>query len=55
MSQKTQCELQTGEQEEVAEIHQTQHLKLLYSCKDIPTFLLVCQSAFLHHKWVKWV
>lgn len=31
VSQKTQRELQTREQEEVAEINQAQHLKLLHS------------------------
>lgn len=37
VSQKTQRELQTREQEEVAEINQAQHSKLLHSCKDIFT------------------
>lgn len=35
VSQETQCELQTGEQEEIAEINQAQHLKLLHSCKHV--------------------
>lgn len=38
VSQETQCELQTGEQEEIAEINQTQYLKLLHSCKHISMF-----------------
>lgn len=50
MSQKTQRELQTREQEEVAEINQAQHLKLLHSCKDIPTFYQCAkvQSCFIN-------
>ena len=42
VGQETQRELQTREQEEVAEINQAQHLKLLHSCKDIPTGISVC-------------
>lgn len=34
VSQKTQGELQTREQEEVAEINQAQDLERLHSCKD---------------------
>lgn len=45
VSQKTQCEFQTREEEEVAEINQAQHLKLLHFCKDIPAH---CQLAKVH-------
>lgn len=38
VSQETQCELQAGEQEEIAEINQAQHLKLLHSCKHVSMF-----------------
>lgn len=50
VSQKTQRELQTGEQEEVAEINQSQNLKFPHSCKDIPTFYLCAkvQSCFIN-------
>lgn len=53
VSQKTQRELQTREQEEVAEINQAQHSKFLHSCKDIFTSYqwVKVQSC----KWIKWV
>lgn len=48
VSEKTQRELQTGEQEEVAEIDQAQHFQFLHSWRDV-----FHQSAELFQKWVK--
>lgn len=56
VGQETERELQTGEQEQVAEINQTQRSELLHSCGDVYTFYLsVCQSSVVLYKRVKWV
>lgn len=47
VSQKTERKLETGEQEEVAEINQAQHLKLQHSCKDIHYFF-ISMPEFTH-------